>query len=321
MAQINIKQLEAFVQVADQQSFRQAANVLSTTQPNISSRISALEQQLGVKLMERGAGQVLLTPIGERLLEKARLVLRQMDEFLVASGEEHLFEGVLRLGVTEMVVHTWLTSYLAEFKKRFPNIDVDLLVDFSDSLSTALFNRSIDLAFQSEPFDRELNGTTDLGCYDLAWVAAPSLGCARGILSLEDIMHYPILTHAKGTQPFDQLAAHIAENSTDRPRLVSSTNLAACLHMTLDGLGIACLPEVMVKEEMNNGRLQRLNYRWVPDALQFRARYDADISPYYVSEAAELAVKIATSTLTETQPISFDQSADVPVVVRKRAVM
>ena len=69
MAQINIKQLEAFVQVAEQKSFRLAASVLSTTQPNISARISALEQQLGIKLMERGAGQVLLTPIGECLLE------------------------------------------------------------------------------------------------------------------------------------------------------------------------------------------------------------------------------------------------------------
>ncbi len=299
MAQINIKQLEAFVQVADQQSFRLAASVLSTTQPNISSRISALEQQLDVKLMERGSGQVLLTPIGERLLQKARLVLQQMDEFLVTAGDDHLFEGVLRLGVTEMVVHSWLSCYLAAFKKRFPGIDVDLLVDFSDNLSMALASRSIDLAFQSAPFDRDVSGTTDLGCYKLLWVAAPSLGCSHGLLALDDLLQYPILTHAKGTQPFDQLAAHISANSSDRPRLVPSTNLAACLHMTMGGLGVACLPEVMVKDALSSGQLQCLKYQWVPDALQFCARYDADTSPYYVNEAAVLAASLAQSTRDE----------------------
>jgi len=298
MAQINIKQLEAFVQVAEQKSFRLAASVLSTTQPNISSRISALEQQLGIKLMERGAGQVLLTPIGECLLEKARLVLRQMDEFLVTAGEDRLFEGVLRLGVTEMVVHSWLSSYLADFNKRFPGIDVDL---------------SIDLAFQSEPFDSVCSGTTDLGSYKLVWVAAPALMCASGILSLDDLMKNPILTHAKGTQPFEQLASHISKNSADRPRLVPSTNLAACLHMTLDGLGVACLPEVMVREAMKHGQLQRLNYGWVPDALQFRARYDADTASYYVSEAAKLAAELAASSVTETLHLPVDGSVNEPV--------
>jgi len=313
MAQINIKQLEAFVQVAEQKSFRLAASVLSTTQPNISSRISALEQQLGIKLMERGAGQVLLTPIGECLLEKARLVLRQMDEFLVTAGEDRLFEGVLRLGVTEMVVHSWLSSYLADFNKRFPGIDVDLLVDFSENLSAALSSRSIDLAFQSEPFDSVCSGTTDLGSYKLVWVAAPALMCASGILSLDDLMKNPILTHAKGTQPFEQLASHISKNSADRPRLVPSTNLAACLHMTLDGLGVACLPEVMVREAMKHGQLQRLNYGWVPDALQFRARYDADTASYYVSEAAKLAAELAASSVTDTLHLPVDGSVNEPV--------
>jgi len=251
----------------------------------------------------------------ERLLAKARLVLRQMEEFLVAAGEDHLFEGVLRLGVTEMVVHSWLSSYLAAFKQRFPGIDVDLLVDFSDNLSTALSNRSIDLAFQSEPFDRPFSGDTDLGCYGMAWVAAPSLRCSNSLLVLDELLQYPILTHAKGTQPFDQLAAHIAENSSDRPRLVPSTNLAACLHMTMDGLGVACLPEVMVKDAIKSGQLQQLMYQWVPDALQFRARYDADISSYYVCEAAELASAIARSIAGNALP----EVVDVPTVATKHA--
>ena len=64
MARVNIKQLEAFVHVADQASFRRAAAALNTTQPNISARIASLENSIGQKLMERDSGSVVLTTSG-----------------------------------------------------------------------------------------------------------------------------------------------------------------------------------------------------------------------------------------------------------------
>ena len=63
----NLKQIEAFVWVADLQSFRRAAERLNTTQPNISARISSLEEALGTALMTRDAGSVRLTGKGQTL--------------------------------------------------------------------------------------------------------------------------------------------------------------------------------------------------------------------------------------------------------------
>lgn len=295
MAQITVKQLEAFVHVADLASFRRAAEKLNTTQPNISARIAGLEEQLGLKLMDRDAGSVRLTPAGETLLEKARQVLRSMDEFLVAAGDDHLFDGVLRLGVTEMIVHTWLGRFLTALKERFPNIDIDLTVDLSANLSKALFGRSIDLALQSGPFSRQTSGSAELGHLPMIWVAAPGLEYGNAVLSLRQLAAHPILTHAKGTLPYEQLREHIAGSSDVTVRLVSSSNLAACLQMTRDGLGVACLPEAMVREDLAQGTLAQLRYLWVPDALGFRARYDADTSPSFVAEAADLARRVARS--------------------------
>ncbi|WP_342448891.1 LysR family transcriptional regulator [Mameliella alba] len=103
MGQITVKQLEAFVQVAHLASFHRAAERLNTTQPNISTRISALESLLRLRLFNRDAGSVRLTPTGRKILPRARAVLTAMDGFVAAAGEDHLFEGVLRLGVTEMI--------------------------------------------------------------------------------------------------------------------------------------------------------------------------------------------------------------------------
>ena len=80
---LTLKQIEAFVWVCDLGSFRRAAERLNTTQPNISSRISALEEALGVRLMERDAGSVRILPKGREVLLRARDVLRS-TETLVA---------------------------------------------------------------------------------------------------------------------------------------------------------------------------------------------------------------------------------------------
>lgn len=97
---INLKQLEAFVWVADLGSFRKAADRLNTTQPNVSSRIALLEGAMKRKLMERDAGSVRLTSKGIQMLDYARKVLQAADAFSDAAAEPSLIDGTLRLGVT-----------------------------------------------------------------------------------------------------------------------------------------------------------------------------------------------------------------------------
>ena len=77
---INLKQLEAFVWVADLGSFRKAADRLNTTQPNVSSRIALLEGAMKRKLMERDAGSVRLTSKGIQMLDYARKVLQAAEK-------------------------------------------------------------------------------------------------------------------------------------------------------------------------------------------------------------------------------------------------
>lgn len=285
---INFKHIEAFVAVADLGTFRRAADRLNTTQPNISNRIAQLESQLGVTLMERDAGSVRLTPRGQSLLGPARAVLAAMDGFVAAAGDDALFNGALRLGVSELVAHTWLRSFLVAMKDRFPNIYVELTVDLSANLSRALFTRDLDLTFQSGPFDRKARWSLPLGQSDYAWLAAPSIETAPGPLSAEDIIRHPILTHARGTVPYRQLEAHFRSRGLSA-RLVPSSNIAACLQMTQDGLGIACQPRAMITHLLIAGRLRELDYEWRPDALSFEARSDLDPVPGYIREAALIA--------------------------------
>ena len=290
----SLKQLEAFVWVADLGSFRKAADRLNTTQPNISSRISALENALNVSLMERDAGSVRLTTKGQELLKHAREVLQKSDALVIAADQSSLYDGTLRLGVTEMIVHTWLRDFLKALKDDYPNIAVELRVDLSVNLKKELFSRTIDLAFQNGPFERQTSGSEDLGSYPWIWVAAPSLGFeTEKRASLSSLVEYPILTHSRDTKPYGDVEEHFASKRNIKPRLVPSSNLASCLHMTVDGLGVATLPAAMVRKELKSGELVEINYGWSPEPLSFLARYDAGKSPHYVDVAAKLAHKIA----------------------------
>lgn len=280
--------------VADLGSFRKAAERLNTTQPNISSRIAGLEAILKVSLMDRDAGSVRLTTMGQELLGHARAVLKSTETLIEATKRPELYDGVLKLGVTEMVVHTWLREFLRVLKDRFPNIDVELTVDLSVNLHKELFARSIDLTFQNGPFHQQSSGNIDLGTYPLIWVASPSLALrTKCKVTIEDLANYPVLTHARDSILFEQVSAHFAPRRDLGVRLVPSSNLSACLHMTIDGMGIATLPAAMVGTELAAGDLYQIDYEWVPEGLHFLARYDEHKSPQFVVKAARIGNEVA----------------------------
>jgi DNA-binding transcriptional LysR family regulator len=287
---VDLRQILAFLAVADLGSFRRAAERLNTTQPNISARIAKLEARLGTVLMERDAGSVRLTARGKALLDPARAVAGAVDALLEAAGDSGRFNGALRLGVTELIAHTWLRALLVALRDELPQVTVELTVDMSERLGELLDAGELDLALQNGPFARATSGTLPLGTVPYVWVAAP--GVVAGVPDAAALAQVPILTHPRGTRPWRELAAHFRARRVT-PRLVPSSNLGTCLQMTLDRLGVACLPRPLVAAALADGRLVEVPYPWRQDDLDFSARHDADRAPPWTARAAALAQQIA----------------------------
>jgi len=291
---LDLKQLEAFVWVADLGSFSQAATRLATTQPNISIRIRSLETQLNVTLLERDSGSVRLTSRGRDLIGHARRALDAAESMIGAGGDSSLHEGTLRLGATEMVVQTWLQQFLKELRDQFPNLQVELTIDLSVNLTKELFERNIDLALQNGPVDRAISGNVDLGTYPLIWVASPELRLPKNRpISTEQLSEQAILTHARNTPLFKEVAEHFKDIGIAKPRLVPSSNLAACLFMAINAMGIATLPRAMAAEALKRKEIVELRYRWKPASLEFLARFDSSKSAIYVRQIAILAQAVS----------------------------
>lgn len=287
---VTFKQLEAFVCVVDTGTFRKAAAVLGTTQPNISTRIAALETVLGTVLMHRDAGSVRITDKGAELLEAARVILRAGEQFLEIAGRRDLIEDRLRLGVTELVACTWLHDFLRAFKRLYPAVRVELDVNLSTDIEKALITHDLDLALQTGPFARSVPGTLPLGTSPYCWVVAPSLAPPSTLSALFD---GPVISHGRDTRASRALAERARAEGLATNQIVHSSSLTSCVAMAVDAMGPALLPRQMVQDAIAQRRLIAFSCGWLPDTLELFARFDPRRTPQFVRAAADLAAKIA----------------------------
>lgn len=290
-SQITLKQLEALVAVVDMGSFRKAAAVLGTTQPNISNRISTLEESLGIILMHRDAGSVRLSDRGKVLVAAARNVLWGAEAFIEAAGRQDLVTDRLRLGVTELVACTWLHPFLRRLKSVYPAVSVELEVGLSADIEKRLATGQIDLALQTGPFEHEISGSLALGTYRYIWVATPEVALRIGSeTTLAELVKEPIVIHARHALAAREFGRYVEAQKLTADHIVYSNSLAACVQMAIDGMGVSLLPAALVRDPVCTGALIEIRTDWYPKPLDFFARFDRSRVPHFVETAANFAV-------------------------------
>lgn len=292
---MNFKRLETFVWVATLGSFRKAAERQYTTQPAISSRIAALESELGVKLFERdtGPGPIALTAKGKELLPYAEKIIFMSEQLKGRADRSLALSGILRLGVSETIVHTWLSDFLRALHTEMPNLDVEMTVDVTSNLRTGLLDRSLDIAFLMGPVSDPSIASRELCTFPLVWVASPELGLPDRLIYPEELTRWPLITYARNTKPFAEINQRFRELDGPPARFFTSSSLSACRRMTLDAVGISSLPFVVVRKELEEGVLVQVRSTWTPSALAFTVSYPAVPFNPLTERAAELAVGAA----------------------------
>ncbi len=290
---MNHKQLETFIWVATLGSFRKTAVRLFTTQPAISSRIAKLEESLGVKLFERHSGSISLTAKGQQLLPFAEKLILMADRLKEEACGTETSSGVLRLGVSETIVHTWLSDFLSSVHHTFPRIDLDITIDVTANLRNELVSRSMDLAFLLGPISDYSIANIDLCSYPLIWAGSPALKLPQGRLPIDVLARRSIITYARNTRPFAEINAFLKGQVVEPARIFPSSSLAACKRMAVDGIGIGSLPMSCIGEEIAQGRLAVIPSTWAPSDLVFTASYSREPHDPLTAKIALLARAVA----------------------------
>jgi DNA-binding transcriptional LysR family regulator len=289
---IDFKALETFVWVANLRSFRRAADRLNTTQPAISMRIAQLEDFLGARLLDRDRRQVAPTPKGQELLVHAERLLRMRADMIESIGDPAAVRGIVRLGVSESVVHTWLPALIERVNAAYPNLELEIEVDSSPNLRERLLTKDLNLAFLLGPANDPEVHSRPLCTFSVAFVASSKIKLPRTSVELGDIAKWPIITFSRNTQPYIGLRELFARKGL-RPTMHASASLATVVRMALDGIGIAVIPPAILKNLAPNGKLQRLRTRVELPPLDFVVSWPATPDSPAAQKVAEIAVGVA----------------------------
>jgi DNA-binding transcriptional LysR family regulator len=293
---VDFKSIETFLWVVTLGSFRGAGQRLNTTQPAISQRIAQLERELGVKLLNRDHRVVSPTPSGRQLMVYAEKLIGLRAEMLAEVGERSAMRGVLRLGVAETIVHTWLPRLIKSVNTAHPNLSLEIEVDITPNLTARLLEQEIELAFLVGPLSASGVRNRVLCDYPVGALASPSLGLGNGPLKIQDLAKFPIITFPRKSQPYEIVRSLF--NRPDLPpiRLHASASLATVIHMAVEGLGVAVIPTSIVENELADGRLQLLATELKIPPLTFSASWLASPDTLAVELVADLAARIASET-------------------------
>jgi len=290
---VDFKSIETFLWVVTLGSFRGAGQRLNTTQPAISQRIAQLEREMGVKLLNRDHRVVSPTPSGRQLMLYADKLISLRAEMMAEVGDRSAMRGVLRLGVAETIVHTWLPQLIKSVNTAHPNLSLEIEVDITPDLSTRLLAQEIDLAFLVGPLSASGVRNRVLCDYPIGILASPSLGLGNRTLKVQDLAKFPIITFPRRSRPYEIVRSLFNRPGLSPIRLHASASLATVIHMAVEGLGIAVIPASIVENELADGRLQLLSTDLKIPPLTFSASWLESPDMLAVERVVDLAAKIA----------------------------
>ncbi|MFB7372986.1 hydrogen peroxide-inducible genes activator [Streptomyces sp. NPDC056222] len=251
--QPSLSQLRAFVAVAEQLHFRDAAAAIGMSQPALSGAVSALEEALGVQLLERTTRKVLLSPAGERLAVRAKSVLDAVAELMEeAEAAQAPFTGVLRLGVIPTVAPYLLPTVLSLVHRRYPELDLQVHEEQTSSLLEGLAAGRLDLLLLAVPLG--VPGVSELPLFDEDFVLVAPEGhplAGRDDIPREALKELNLLLLDEGHCLRDQALdiCREAGRTEGAPVTTTAAGLSTLVQLVAGGLGVTLLPRTAVKVE------------------------------------------------------------------------
>jgi len=255
---IRLGQLEALVWISRLGSFRAAARRLSVSQPAVSGRIRALEEQLGLAIIDRSQARPRVTRKGAELVRYAERMLDLTETIEARLRSKSSLVGTIRMGAADSFALTHLSPLLARLASKHPALHVELDIDFSSNLDRKLRAEQLDIAFLNAPLPDPAITIVSLADIELEWFASPRLKLPRGRVTPASLERLPILTNPRPSHLYRTVLGWFGAAGLTPQRLNTCTSLSIMAKLTADGFGVAALPSALVEEEVRNGTLRRL---------------------------------------------------------------
>ena len=276
-----LRSLRVFAQVVADGSFAQAARTLDLAPAVVTRAVSDLEDHLGVRLLNRTTRSLALTEVGEDYLERAKQVLRELDDAdALARSVNSTPSGNLRILCPPAFATHQLVPHLPVFRQRYPRIHLELSALGPVAAADENFDVSI-LSIGQQPLEGDFV-IRPLASSSFVICAAPAYldRCGRpqqpdDLLAHDGLLpdvaavrrELTLFREGLGTTQGTRQVLNVAL----RPPVLCTSQLEVLYAAALAGMGVAGLPSFMVADALRDGRLERVLPGWRGGALQMYA--------------------------------------------------
>jgi DNA-binding transcriptional LysR family regulator len=297
---MEIRQLRAFVAIAETRTFTAAAQRVHVTQAAISMQIRQLEHEVGIPLFVRTPRRVVLTEAGEHLLERAQLILREHDaaiaELAELAGAEH---GRIRLGSASANVSAdALPVILRRMRKHYPQAEVSVTSGTSEELVRKILAGELDMAFVSLPVEARNVDTELLSRDQLVAVASPRHPLAsQRVISAFALAQEKLILGERGGNTRRLIDEFFSEMGLKPTVAMELSRQRAILNMVAADMGVGIVPLSTAREDVEKGRLVRW---WIEGARINWELGVARLSGGYLSPVCQAFIELCRQHYVET---------------------
>jgi len=289
--------LRVFLTVAAEKSFSRAAEKLLRTQPAISLSIQRLETELGEKLIDRSAKDLLLTDAGKIVLEFARRFDNLQGDLENALAElRDKSAGRLTIGANESST-LYLLDHIEKYRRRYPKIKVQIRRSLSSKIPAELLDGDLELGILSfDPEDERLIARVIFTDH-LAFVTSPAHRLAdRGEISITELGEETFIAHNVISPYRGVVIREFQRNKVPLNMDLEMPTVESIRKMVQRNEGVAFLPRMCVTEELQHGILREVKVREMTVDRKIRLVYPAKRA---LSHAAQAFLEVVDSARVE----------------------
>ena len=316
---MEIRQLRAFVAIAELGTFTAGAQRVHVTQAAISMQIRQLEHELGARLFIRAPRRVMLTEAGEQLLQRARQILRDhdaaVDEIAELAGAER---GRLRIGsASAMVTTDVLPLLLNELRRQHTGAEVTVSSGTSEALVQQILGGELDLAFVSLPVEARGINTERLSQDQLVAVASPRHRLAKQrTISAYSLAGEKLILGERGGNTRRLIDQFFAQAGVTLQVSMELSRQAAIRRMVEEDMGVGIVPLQTVADAVEKGRL----VRWWIEGAQINWELGvARLTGGYESPIVQTFVRLARAHFSADAARKPGAKKSKPAAAKKRA--
>lgn len=296
---MNFRQLTYFLAVAEEMHFGRAAERLDMAQPPLSRQIKQLEDELGAVLFNRGRSAITLTQAGERLLERGKSIMAQLEDTrLEVRRLGQGAEGRLRVGFVGSATFGILPNIIKSFRANYPEVNLSLIPMNNAELHRALVSRELDVVF-ARPALKDSEFVTKELHEEKLILALPDIvdTGSRTIAKLERLeTHYLVLYPERPRPSYADMVLNAVEAAGfAAPLRLWCMDLQTALSLVAVGEGVCIVPESVANAPRKGMKFLSIEPEIARTSLS--VNYRLDEQGVHVQNFVRLAQKVARKIL------------------------